>query len=613
MVARGLLDGLAFEGVVHLEMEPFPAGTTVRSHEPNGYSVQPSSSFYAGYADPDPAARFVKDGYLIVVETEVNPETGTPNAWSTPVQGYAEVVTGEGIRIPLVASPPEVISGTLDVEEDEPITPEETVSTPAEAPAVGPQTCAILVSGEGRTPREQASFNEDLRIMKLNLTREARGPLLRDENVFVLENPTEDAVRAQIQALKGKCETLYFYYSGHGDAHSMSLKDDDFLLYFSLASELDQTGIPTLKVIIDACESGAAAQKFAEAKKITLTPQNITLIMSSDGGKSSYTRVTKDLDGSVLAGTGAFTLAFAQALGDPATDFNNDGRTTVEEAFFRVRMLNPTVHTLGGGSVENAINQVMNPQIATIQQRRVEGTAPMSFPETGLTVVPKADSPFRGTVTVEQSRLVLDEDEALLDMLTPEDLARRQQVITFEEDPGQHTSGKQSAFAVDLSFRLLPALDSLDLAKTPGLAFRATADAPWAVYAATTWNPEDSTVTAFDVGVSGAWALALVDGADEVAIEALPGEAPTAFALHANYPNPFNPQTTIRFDVTAPAHVRLSIFDVLGRKVATLIDQPLPPGTHQAIFDARDLPSGAYFYRLEAAAYQETRRMVLLK
>ena len=617
-VAVDLLKGLDLEdgGVAHLEMEPFAAGTIVRAHEPDGYSEQPSTSFYAGYADPDPSARFTKDGYLIVVEAEADPETGKPNAWSMPVQGYAEVVTGEGIRVPLVASPPEVISGTLDVEDDEPVTPEETITTPAEAPAAGPQSCAILVSGEGRTAREQASFNEDLRIMKLNLTREARGPLLREEDVFVLENPTEEAIRAQIQALRGKCETLYFYYSGHGDDLGMGLKGDKNLLYYSLATETEKAGLPNVKVIIDACKSGSAAQQFSDAKKITLTPQNITLIMSSEGSKSSYTRITKDLDGSILAGTGAFTIAFAQALGDPAADFNNDGRTTVEEAFVRVRMLNPTVSTLGGGSSENTINNVMNPQIATIQQRRVEGTAPMSFPETGLTVVPQASSPFRGTVGVEQSGLNLTGDDAFLDMLTPKDLARRRQVVTFtEEGSGQRSSPRQAAFAVDLRFRLLPLLDSLDLdERALGLAFRTSADAPWAVYEPATWNPDDSTVTALDVGGSGEWVLAYVDDAGAVSVVPRPGaEQPEAFALHANYPNPFNPQTTIYFDVSERAHVRLVVYDMLGRLIKTLVDEPLALGTHQAVFEAHTLPSGVYLYQIEMGSFVQARRMILIK
>ena len=93
---------------------------------------------------------------------------------------------------------------------------------------------------------------------------------------------------------------------------------------------------------------------------------------------------------------------------------------------------------------------------------------------------------------------------------------------------------------------------------------------------------------------------------------------PTAFALHANAPNPFNPETVIRFDLPRDSGVQLEIYDVLGRKVRTLIQKDLPAGVHQAVWAGRDgrgrqVGSGVYFYRLKAGAYIQTRRMILLE
>ena len=101
-------------------------------------------------------------------------------------------------------------------------------------------------------------------------------------------------------------------------------------------------------------------------------------------------------------------------------------------------------------------------------------------------------------------------------------------------------------------------------------------------------------------------ALATAIEEDEVGV-------PEAFRLHSNYPNPFNPETTIRFDVKERARVRLQVFNVLGQVVATLVDEERATGTYRAVFEARGLPSGSYFYRLEAGAFSETRLMVLLK
>lgn len=88
---------------------------------------------------------------------------------------------------------------------------------------------------------------------------------------------------------------------------------------------------------------------------------------------------------------------------------------------------------------------------------------------------------------------------------------------------------------------------------------------------------------------------------------------PSSFALHPPYPNPFNPVTTLSFSIPVGASVNLKIYDVMGRHVATLIDGWRDMGTYHPLFDASDLASGIYFYRLETATSSKTRKMVLLK
>lgn len=75
---------------------------------------------------------------------------------------------------------------------------------------------------------------------------------------------------------------------------------------------------------------------------------------------------------------------------------------------------------------------------------------------------------------------------------------------------------------------------------------------------------------------------------------------PTAFALDQNYPNPFNPETAIRYDVPVASLVRLSVYNPLGQEVALLVNEQEPAGSYQVKFNAHTLPSGMYFYRLEA-------------
>lgn len=90
-------------------------------------------------------------------------------------------------------------------------------------------------------------------------------------------------------------------------------------------------------------------------------------------------------------------------------------------------------------------------------------------------------------------------------------------------------------------------------------------------------------------------------------------ELPDKFELHQNYPNPFNPTTTIGFALPEDAHVALIIYDLLGRQVAALLDENRQAGTHQVVFEAEQLPSGVYFYRIESKSFTKVRKLTLLK
>jgi len=88
---------------------------------------------------------------------------------------------------------------------------------------------------------------------------------------------------------------------------------------------------------------------------------------------------------------------------------------------------------------------------------------------------------------------------------------------------------------------------------------------------------------------------------------------PSHYSLHHNYPNPFNPSTRITYDLPTPSRVTLEIFDLLGRHLTTMVNGTQSAGTHSILFDGSFLPSGLYFYRLQAGDFIQTQKMVLLK
>ncbi len=100
-------------------------------------------------------------------------------------------------------------------------------------------------------------------------------------------------------------------------------------------------------------------------------------------------------------------------------------------------------------------------------------------------------------------------------------------------------------------------------------------------------------------------------------VSALPGDhtagTPTQFELLQNFPNPFNPVTTIRFNVPKKSEVTLTVYDAAGKKVRTLVNGFLNAGQHAVRFDGSDLASGVYFYRLSANNFSQTNKMLLIK
>jgi hypothetical protein len=95
--------------------------------------------------------------------------------------------------------------------------------------------------------------------------------------------------------------------------------------------------------------------------------------------------------------------------------------------------------------------------------------------------------------------------------------------------------------------------------------------------------------------------------------ESLSGTIPREYVLAQNYPNPFNPVTTISYQIRSAGGVTLRVYDLLGREVATLMNEFQQAGSYTTTFDASRLSSGVYFYRLQAGSFVNTKKMVLTK
>jgi hypothetical protein len=90
-------------------------------------------------------------------------------------------------------------------------------------------------------------------------------------------------------------------------------------------------------------------------------------------------------------------------------------------------------------------------------------------------------------------------------------------------------------------------------------------------------------------------------------------QIPVRTKLLSNYPNPFNPETVIRYQLSASIHVKLAIFDLLGREIATIVNKEQNAGTYEVKFNGNNLKSGIYMYQLMAGSFVQTQKMVYLK
>ena len=172
-----------------------------------------------------------------------------------------------------------------------------------------------------------------------------------------------------------------------------------------------------------------------------------------------------------------------------------------------------------------------------------------------------------------------------------------------------------------LQFCILTTADTLLFActgfRTDGIYMSSDLGQAWVpindiVFAGKTVHAMVTTKTYLIAGTErGAWRLPLA--AVITSVNDIPLHLPTEYALSQNYPNPFNPTTTITFSLSQKSYITLKVFDLLGREVAILVSEELVAGENSWQWNAAGLPSGVYFYRLQASSFTETKKLILLR
>ena len=193
--------------------------------------------------------------------------------------------------------------------------------------------------------------------------------------------------------------------------------------------------------------------------------------------------------------------------------------------------------------------------------------------------------------------------------LLPAGLTYLPGTITLNEQAQSDAAGDDEAdFGGTAANTITVTAATLAVGDTLVVAFQARVDADGTTITNT------ATVTGAESDALGGNndASVAIDVGIPTALEATEG-VPETFALFQNYPNPFNPVTTIRYATPTPGRVHLAVFDMLGRRVAVLVDEQQAAGQYEVRFDAQGLPSGAYIYRMTGDGFTQTRKLILLK
>jgi len=175
-----------------------------------------------------------------------------------------------------------------------------------------------------------------------------------------------------------------------------------------------------------------------------------------------------------------------------------------------------------------------------------------------------------------------------------------------------YENGNRIEFIYGPAVQNLSATGSVGLNYAPGGSGNVLSATPGNPCTATTWSttscnnsvPYNTT----NLASGTVYAFVCVTGINQIS-----SEVPNVYSLSQNYPNPFNPTTTISYGIPKPGNVKLIVYDLLGREVATLVNEFQQAGRYKVDFDGSKLASGMYIYRIESGSFTDSKKMLLVK
>lgn len=577
----------------YMPMMPYQNGTTFSSKDDKPLQLNSESYVYFGWLDCDKYSKFghATHGFLIDGFNEQNWTSVTTNYWMEINDENYEPVDEDIV----VGTKPEY----ENVESLETVSNEGTTS-------VTDSVCVLFVTGEASKSSDQSAFSFDMQVMENNLTKEQLGPKLPPESIIKLPNASAQEIRDQLNSMKNKCKKIYFFYTGHGWQGGMNTRDEtlDQMGYTELSTLLNETNAEDYCIIIDACYAGSAQDRFTG---FSWRDRNVTLLTSSKKDTTSYFITIHETSSGERIRGGAFTWYFVRGFGNPEADKDGDGETTFKESYDWVRLQNPELYG-------KKMNDLMDPQIYV--HKAVLPVSQVIQPGETDTRIEQGNPPF------DQSEYVEVEFNSAVEGLDNYSDLRIESIEGYNKWATYSNKFDYNfSYNIELNVQLG---DGEKKVVNPGIVFRESEEDSWEVWEEQVYKEETNTVYAVNLFKYGEFAIAQID---------LPSSAeeeltlPKNFELYQNYPNPFNPATTIEYSIPnlgdahlVPMQTKLIVYDILGREVEVLVNENQLPGNYKVTFDADNLTSGVYFYRIvingiagEINSYSQTKKMSFAK
>lgn len=560
------------ESQVHVTKQTLPAGTILSTME--GPLDTLTVHTWVGFVNTDKYARWAHNAGLVYFDDGDSLMSYYPLRYPIHING---AVFGSAFDTSTLThgTPPQTTNGDTNTV---------TTTTALTAPDTA---CAIIITGPGNDSAESAAFRTDADMMEKNLRLEPLGPRLSSNNIHRLNAPSPQEVLDLIESLKGRCKTIYFFYSGHGDSVQQAGADvgwmvtrDSGLAYWQLFRGLYGTGAQNINVIIDACHSGSAMVEIEKDERYK--DKNITVVTAASADRVSYTNYLNT--GGSVTGVGAYTFSFLRFFGDPNAESDGVPGISIAEAHQQV-MLRGTDHR------DRWLDTLLNSKIYVHRaQVRTDTVSPVG---TGVSLVPT--TPMGAN------------DAAYITMHAEPFATQPQDTLITYVSPNRYWSIELSAgLKMNYAFQYSAAYDTIPPGETPTVLHRDSSGATWKPYDSTYWDLGSKKVWAYGVQYSADWAMGV---AQEPVVAGVENPTRASHTLTVA-PNPVRDQTMLRLSIAEKADVRVTLLDVGGRELMTLLAGNLQRGRYELPVSLRHFPAGTYFIRTMGAGHESVAKVI---